>query len=109
MVEITYKRDYLPHNYIGYHLKASGHAGYAKPGNDDIVCASVSTIFYTLANYLEYIGAEDLESTDQEDFKIDCKALFHDKAVHTSFRMMVFGLQLIAEQYPDNVTVNVIE
>lgn len=108
MVEVTYSREYLPHNYIGYHLSATGHAEY-EPGND-IVCASVSALFYTLANYLEYIGAEDLEGSDEEkDFHIDCKALFHDKAVHTSFRMMVFGLQLLAEQYPDNVSVNIIE
>lgn len=105
MVNVTYWREYLPHKTIGYHLKASGHAAYAKEGNDDIVCASVSTIFYTLANYLEQIGADDLVGNDEGDFLIECKALFQDEAVHTAFRMSVFGLNLIAEQYPDNVSV----
>lgn len=104
MVSVTYWREYLPHKSIGYHLKAEGHAGYATKG-DDIVCASVSTIFYTLANYLEQIGAEDLVGSDEDDFIIECKALFQDEAVHTAFRMSVFGLSLIAEQYPDNVSV----
>ena len=104
MVSVTYWREYLPHKSIGYHLKAEGHAGYATKG-DDIVCASVSTIFYTLANYLEQIGAEDLVGNDEDDFIIECKALFQDEAVHTAFRMSVFGLSLIAEQYPDNVSV----
>lgn len=104
MVSVTYWREYLPHKSIGYHLKAEGHADYKLKG-DDIVCASVSTLFYTLANYLEQIGADDLVGTDEEDFLIECKAMFQDEAVHTAFRMTVFGLSLIQEQYPDNVSV----
>ena len=103
MVSVTYWREYLPHKSIGYHLKAEGHADY-KP-KDDIVCASVSTLFYTLANYLEQIGADDLVGTDEEDFLIECKAMFQDEAVHTAFCMTVFGLARIQEQYPDNVSV----
>lgn len=109
MVNITYRREHLPHNYIGYHLSATGHAGYAKPGNDDIVCASVSVLFYTLANFLEYIGADDIEAEEEGNFTINCKALYHDEAVHTAFRMIVFGLQLLAEQYIDNVSVTVVD
>lgn len=104
MVEVSYWREYLPHKSIGYHLKAEGHAGYAT-GGDDIVCASVSTLFYTLANYLEQIGADDLVGNDEDDFLIECTALFQDEAVHTAFRMTVFGLSLISEEYPDNVSV----
>lgn len=104
MVSVTYWREYLPHKSIGYHLKAEGHADYSLKG-DDIVCSSVSVLFYTLANYLEQIGADDLVGTDEDDFLIECKALYQDEAVHTAFRMTVFGLSLIAEQYPDNVTV----
>lgn len=107
MVNITYSREYLPHNHIGYHLSSTGHAEY-NPGND-IVCASVSTMFYTLANFLEYIGAKDLDGEDEPVFDIECKALYQDEAVHTAFRMTVFGLQLIAEEYPDNVSVTVVD
>ena len=105
MVSVTYWREYLPHNSIGYHLKAEGHADYAKVGQDDIVCASVSALFYTLANYLEQIGADDLVGNDDDDFLIECKALYQDEAVHTAFRMTVFGLSLISEQYPNNISI----
>lgn len=105
MIEVTYKRAYLPHKNVRYMLHATGHAGYAEEGQDDIVCASVSVLFYTLANYLEQIGADDLVGNDEEDFTIECTGLYHDEGVHTAFRMTVFGLSLIAEQYPNNVTV----
>ena len=104
MVSVTYWREYLPHNSIGYHLKTEGHADYAEVGYD-IVCASVSVLFYTLANYLEQIGADDLVGTDEDDFLIECKALYQDEAVHTAFRMTVFGLSLISEQYPNNISI----
>lgn len=104
MVEITYRRAYLPYGNIQYHLEAKGHAGYAVRG-DDIVCASVSALFYTLANFLDQKGADDLTADDEDDFLIECKGLYHDEVVHTAFQMTVFGLMLIEEQYPDNVQV----
>ena len=105
MLSVTYKRGHLPGRRVMYHLEASGHAGYSKSGEPDIVCASVSTLFYTLANYLEYIGADELEANDEDDFMIECNAPFSDEAVHRAFQMTVFGLSLIEEQYQDNVQV----
>lgn len=107
MVSITYRREHLPYKNVGYHLTAEGHAGYAEQGNDDIVCAGVSTLFYTLANYLEFIGADELEANDEDTFSIDCKGFFHDEKVHSAFQMTVFGLSLLEERYPDNVSVNI--
>lgn len=104
MVTIKYKRAYLPHKNVWYRLKAEGHALYAETGKD-IVCSAVSSLLYTLANFLEYIGADDLEGHDEDEFHVECKGMYHDEAVHTAFRMTVFGLQLLAEQYPDNLVV----
>lgn len=104
MVNVTYKRAHLPYGNVQYHLEATGHAGYSVNG-DDIVCAGVSTLFYTLANYLDQKGADDLTASDGENFFIDCKGLYHDEVVHTAFQMTVFGLMLLEEQYPDNVQV----
>lgn len=95
----------MPHKVVKYHLEATGHAGYSKNGEPDIVCAGVSTLFYTIANYLEFIGADDLEANDDNDFVVECRAPFTDEAVHRAFQMTVFGLSLIEEQYPDNVQV----
>jgi len=104
MVTIKYKRAYLPHKNVWYSINAEGHAGYAEAGKD-IVCSAVSVMLYTLTNFLEYIGADELDAHDEEDFHVECKAFYHDEAVHTAFRMTVFGLQLLADCYPDNVEV----
>lgn len=106
MVNVLYKREYEPHKLMQYSLTASGHAGYTEPGKDDIVCASVSTLFYTLANYLEQIGAEELYADDSDEFRIECKAFPNDDTVSTAFDMAVYGLYLLSESYPDNVTVD---
>ncbi|MBR3247070.1 MAG: ribosomal-processing cysteine protease Prp [Clostridiales bacterium] len=42
-------------------IYANGHAGYDDPGRD-IICSSVSTLFYTAANALEDICGYDGES-----------------------------------------------
>ena len=105
MVTVMYAREDEPHKLMKYSLTATGHAGYSEPGKDDIVCASVSTLFYTLANYLEQIGAEELSATDEDDFHIECKAFPNDESVSTAFNMAVYGLNLLNETYPDNVTV----
>ena len=86
-----------------YRLEAEGHADYAKDKEPDIVCAGVSTLFYTLANFLELIGADDLEGSDEDDFFVECRAMRSDETVHTAFRMTVFGLMLMEEQYPNNI------
>lgn len=106
MVEVTYRRAHLPHGNVFYHLDATGHAGYSMNG-DDIVCASVSTLFYTLANYLDQKGADDLTGDDEGNFTIECKGLYHDEVVHTAFQMTVMGLMLLEENYPDNVQVTI--
>lgn len=105
MVNVTYRREHLPHRAVKYHLEAEGHAGYSVNGEPDIVCAGVSTLMYTLANYLDYIHADELEANDKDDFLIECEAPFNDEPVHRAFQMTVFGLTLMEEQYPDNVQI----
>jgi len=103
MVTVTYRRTTLPKGKLIYRLEADGHAGYAEEGKPDIVCAGVSTLFYTLANFLELIGADDLEGSDEDEVYVECNAFRSDEVVHTAFRMTVFGLTLLQEKYPDNI------
>ena len=103
MVNVTYTRTTLPKGELIYRLEAQGHADYSKNGEPDIVCAGISAFFYTLANFLELIGADDLSGSDEEDFYVECRAMRSDETVHTAFRMTVFGLMLMQEQYPDNI------
>lgn len=87
-------------------LSILGHAGYSDAGND-IVCAGVSAIAYTLLGFLEnhrddiaYISAQPKSG----DFRVRCKGT--DK-VDTAFDMAIIGLQQIAMKYPKHVTIDI--
>ena len=83
-------------------MRAEGHAGYA-PAGQDIVCAAVSCLMQTLA----YSAAEDEHTSSciyqgKEGPVVSVKAgdsvLMRDK-----FELVADGLDLLAEQYPENV------
>ena len=87
-------------------LTILGHAGYSVTGND-IVCAGVSAITYTLLGFLEnhrddiaYISAQDKSG----DTRIICKG---GEKVHTAFEMAIIGLQQIAMKYPKYVSIEI--
>lgn len=83
-------------------MRAEGHAGYATAGQD-IVCAAVSCLMQTLA----YSAAEDEHTSSciyqgKEGPVVNVEAgdsvLMRDK-----FELVADGLDLLAEQYPENV------
>lgn len=83
-------------------MRAEGHAGYA-PAGQDIVCAAVSCLMQTLA----YSAAEDEHTSSciyqgKEGPAVNVEAgdsvLMRDK-----FELVADGLDLLAEQYPENV------
>lgn len=83
-------------------MRAEGHAGYA-PAGQDIVCAAVSCLMQTLA----YSAAEDEHTSSciyqgEEGPVMNVEAgdsvLMRDK-----FELVADGLDLLAEQYPENV------
>lgn len=83
-------------------MRAEGHAGYA-PAGQDIVCAAVSCLMQTLA----YSAVEDERTSSciyqgKEGPVLNVEAgdsvLMRDK-----FELVADGLDLLAEQYPDNV------
>ena len=83
-------------------MRAEGHAGYA-PAGQDIVCAAVSCLIQTLA----YSAAEDEHTSSciyqgEEGPVLNVEAgdsvLMRDK-----FELVADGLDLLAEQYPENV------
>lgn len=83
-------------------MRAEGHAGYA-PAGQDIVCAAVSCLMQTLA----YSAAEDEKTSSciyqgGEGPVLNVEAgdsvLMRDK-----FELVADGLDLLAEQYPENV------
>ena len=101
MIEILTER--LSDN---FKVKISGHAMYSK--GEDIVCAAVSALFYSLIAALE------------KDRKVSLiKSRAHKGCGEISFKgggesrgaykMAVEGFSAIARQYPDNVSINKIE
>ena len=90
----------------GHKLEIKGHAGYSEQGND-IVCAGVSAITYTLLGFLNnhkddiwYLRAH----TESGDAAITCVG--NDK-IDTAFEMAIIGYAQIANQYPDNVNIHI--
>lgn len=71
-------------------IRASGHANYAEHGND-IVCASVSILLYTLATTGTMEKLADSTIVESQDKR--------------AVRLVLDGLKLIAEEYPQHVEV----
>lgn len=84
-------------------IMLSGHAGYA-PLGQDIVCAGISTLVYTLENSLtaytdERVGfsyADGKVTITWQKLGCDGALLVHS---------FICGLTLLAESYPDNIKV----
>lgn len=97
MIEIRYSFD-------GMHdLRITGHADHSDNGND-IVCAGVSAITYTLLGFLANTDANPSTFVDRGDCIIMC---YDTDPIHTAFEMALIGYMQIAKAYPDNVTVHI--
>ena len=104
MINITFHPD-------TFELKVEGHADHGKKG-EDIVCAAISTLFYTLAEALcqseEMMTAPlSFDESDGEGY-IRCfpKEEYMGNISRTYWTILV-GLQLVAHSYPTNVTFEV--
>ena len=110
MIKITIQRDDMMTQCI-----VSGHAGYALPGQD-IVCAAVSTVTHLLASMAEawrdaMPSMRNMVSVDGDDSNpwhifIDSNG---NAAVNAALDCIIDAYHQIAEQYPDNVTVKMID
>ena len=83
-------------------MRAEGHAGYA-PAGQDIVCAAVSCLMQTLAYSAagdEHTSSCIYQGKDGPVVNVEAgdSVLMRDK-----FELVADGLDLLAEQYPENV------
>lgn len=92
MITIIY--DEKEHDMI---LQASGHAGFA-PKGQDIVCAAVSCLMLSLACS---VGGGIVERDDGRD-ALTVKAV-QSCDNSAKFELVTDGLQLLEQQYPENV------
>ena len=101
MIEVTFRPQTLE-------LDVKGHAEHGKKGKD-IVCAAVSTLFYTLGEALwqssSMLYEEPIVNDEEGNGYIVChpKEEYEGNIARTYWTILV-GLQMIAEQYPKNVT-----
>lgn len=98
---------------IAYHagfnrVTVKGHAGTA-PEGEDLVCAAVSAITYTLAGNakrIEKMGAARTVTIrlDKGDSEIQVEPVRQCKAsVELIFRSICVGFELLAQEYPEAV------
>lgn len=77
-------------------LTLDGHAGYS-PG-EDIVCAAASALVYALIGYLDAGGTAFEYDLGDGFATVEC--IGHEEA----FEVAVAGIRLLAEEYPENVS-----
>lgn len=84
-------------------MRAEGHAGDA-PAGQDIVCAAVSCLMQTLA----YSAAEDEHTSSciyqGKDGPVVSVETGNSVLMRDKFELVADGLDLLAEQYPENVS-----
>ena len=104
MINITFKPETLE-------LEIEGHAEHGEKG-EDIVCSAISTLFYTLA-----------QSVIESESMLSKKPVFKDKEgrgylkckpkkeyegnIARSYWTILVGFELVAKNYPKNVTLKV--
>ena len=100
MIKIIYKADPEGGKLT---MRAEGHAGYA-PAGQDIVCAAVSCLMQTLA----YSAAEDEHTSSciyqGKDGPVVSVETGNSVLMRDKFELVADGLDLLAEQYPENVS-----
>lgn len=91
-----------------YIVSIQGHAGYVDYGND-IVCASISILYYTLAHSIIDLYDKDRIKnysikTEAGNSSIEFEAINSDiKELNTVLQTIATGFMLMQENYKDNV------
>lgn len=92
-------------------ISVKGHADY-NPGND-IVCAGISTLSYTLLNYLRKAEKENWisgYSYTEEPGNIHMEFKAHwlfGREISTAIDVFRTGMEMLEAQFPDNIRVEV--
>jgi len=106
MTKITIYKDEKQRN-RGFAV--AGHAGYAKDGKEDIVCAAVSILSINTCNSItKFAGDAYSYKEDEKKGRMQCilnKAPSKEAAVLLS--ALELGFSQLAESYPKNVKITV--
>lgn len=84
-----------------YAIEMDGHAGF-NPGND-VVCAALSCLFFSLCNYLGSIASPEVEIVQDGGYgSVRCLGGLR---VRLAFEFCVFAFRMLSSSYPENVVV----
>ena len=102
MTVVSYDPDRL-------HLRVEGHAGSA-PAGEDLVCAAVSVLVWTLLAEAEAEERFHMEAvTDEENAVIDVRCCPEGATVWACrylFDIVMSGFALLAENYPEYIRID---
>ena len=102
MIRVTYHRAFN-------RVSVVGHAGSAEKGKD-LICASASILVYTLADFVKKAEKEgqvwcSVIHIDEGDTIISCSPNEGKKESITEvFDAICRGFELLARDYPDNIS-----
>ena len=87
------------------YIRAEGHAEY-NPGND-IVCAAVSALMQTIYAGLDGVCHASVGEKQEDGLMVVVAytGTNNEKEIHTLFKSIVLGLELIAREHPDHVQI----
>lgn len=105
MIDITFN----PNTYT---LDVTGHAGHGKKG-EDIVCAAISALFYTLAESLynsKAMLADDIVFSDEDgQGHLSCKPKAEYEAnVSLIYWTVLNGFNVVSQAYKKNINFKVV-
>lgn len=112
MIQATVTRTVWASGATGYEVKAEGHAGAGKYGQD-VVCAAVSCLLQTLANEVERAARAGLLAVGVVTYgdgwmRVDATPTGQTAdRVEAWVQLVQDGLDAVAESYPENVELTV--
>lgn len=106
MIRITYHRAYS-------RVTVEGHACSGEAGHD-LVCASVTALTYTLADRVVHLAEskqarEPVTELEEGKAEISCNPHHRFKAAVTLiFDTICAGYELLAQNFPDNISFEIL-
>ena len=83
-------------------IRIRGHANFSE--NNDIVCAAVSALYYTLTEFLEKEAPFSVTEKREDKGKAVLRFVSNYR-LDGAFSAILTGLELIASEFPKNVKI----
>lgn len=88
----------------GHKLTVTGHAG-AAPKGEDLVCAAVTILVRSLAEYMKLTGDAETTLSDGK-FKLKSGNSMSMDSIG-ALHMVLIGLDMLAQQYPEYINFSI--